>query len=1161
MCRSACWAAGTRPVSERAGSVGRASALMASGTAASRVLGLLRSIVLIAAIGATNQAADAFAVANKLPNVLYNLLAGGVLNAVLVPQVVAAYRKDKGQDYVDRLLTFGFAVLAGLTVLLTLAAPLLVGLYAGTASPDQVALAVSFAYWCIPQLFFYGAYALLGQVLNARGSFGPFMWAPALNNVVAIAGFALFLALFGSGAGPADAWTGTEVAVFGGLSTVAVACQAFVLLPFLRRAGIRYRPRWGLRGSGLGRAGRAAAWTFAGLLVGQVGTIVVSRTAAAAPAAAEAAHGVAGNASWDTAFPLFMLPHSLVTVSLATALFTRLAGQAHDRDVAGVRATFSVGMRVVGLFTVPAAVMLALLSQPVTEVILPTARAADVAAIAPVVAALMLGLPAFGAWSLCQRVYYAYDDARGLFPMLTAMSLLVAAGTLLVRMAAAPGQWVEGAALATSASYVLGVVLALVGLRRRLGRLDGSAILRTHVQAGFGSAVAGLCGVAVLAALRTTPRGGWSGALLECVLAGSVMGLVYLVLLRAMHVRELTLLATPFVGVARRLRQIAGRPSSMPGAAGSAATGRVEGIGVSEPVAVGTVLAGRYRLDQALPDRVPGSTTWRATDVILDRPVRARVLSDDDPTCLDAARRAALVAESRLVRVLDVGVHAGRGYVVTELIDGISVAELLQRGVLSADQARAVVGEAAEALETARRRGVHHLALDPSVVHICRDGRVVLSGLAIDAALLGADELGAAEASREDTVGLVRVLYAALTGLFGADSFVPARDLVGDVPADLDTLCTVTLTAPDDGPRTPGELVTELAPWGEIQPVADEPRSAGGTVGRTVVSGAATSGAVVSGAVAGGGSGATGAHPEPAPGWSAAAGEAAEPGTPTPSDVRSMREVFAERPTPGLNVPGTPPPAPPVTTSSAPVPAAEPPAWGFGPVSDDPFDFGSPVESVREGRRFDPTAMVLVVVAIGLLVGLIVATMSLFRSPGSRDDATAPAAGASSSSSAPSPGQTEASSSPEPTDEDSAPPGAPPVIASITTIDPSDTDGEHQELVDALTDGDPSTAWFTHTYKSDDFSGIKDGVGIQVNLTRAATVGTVTLTVNGSGGNVQVLSGLGGTVLAQGPFAPQTVLTLDPAAEGVTSVLLWITQLPTADNGTFRAEITSLTLG
>ena len=89
--------------------------------------------------------------------------------------------------------------------------------------------------------------------------------------------------------------------------------------------------------------------------------------------------------------------------------------------------------------------------------------------IAPVVAALMLGLPAFGAWSLCQRVYYAYDDARGLFPMLTAMSLLVAAGTLLVRMAAAPGQWVEGAALATSASYELGVVLALVGLRRRLG--------------------------------------------------------------------------------------------------------------------------------------------------------------------------------------------------------------------------------------------------------------------------------------------------------------------------------------------------------------------------------------------------------------------------------------------------------------------------------------------------------------------------------------------------------------------------------------------------------------------------------------------------------------------------------------------------------------------
>jgi putative peptidoglycan lipid II flippase len=154
------------------GSVGRGAALMASGTAVSRVLGLLRGLVLVAAIGATGQAADAFDVANKLPNVLYMLLAGGVLNAILVPQVVRAYKRDAGQEYVDRLLTLGFVILAGVAVVLTVAAPLLVGVYA-KAPPSQMALATTFAYWCIPQLFFYGAYALLGQVLNARGSFGP----------------------------------------------------------------------------------------------------------------------------------------------------------------------------------------------------------------------------------------------------------------------------------------------------------------------------------------------------------------------------------------------------------------------------------------------------------------------------------------------------------------------------------------------------------------------------------------------------------------------------------------------------------------------------------------------------------------------------------------------------------------------------------------------------------------------------------------------------------------------------------------------------------------------------------------------------------------------------------------------------------------------------
>jgi hypothetical protein len=178
---------------------------MAAGTAVSRVLGLTRSLVLIAALGATGVAADTFDTANKIPNILYMLLAGGVLNAVLVPQIVRATRSDGGQQYVNRLITLSVTLLAAATVVLTLASPVLVHLYSTTRSAAWHGLATAFAFWCIPQVFFYGLYTVLGQVLNAKGRFGAYMWAPVANNVVAILGLAAFIVIYGpSGAGRHD---------------------------------------------------------------------------------------------------------------------------------------------------------------------------------------------------------------------------------------------------------------------------------------------------------------------------------------------------------------------------------------------------------------------------------------------------------------------------------------------------------------------------------------------------------------------------------------------------------------------------------------------------------------------------------------------------------------------------------------------------------------------------------------------------------------------------------------------------------------------------------------------------------------------------------------------------------------------------------------------
>ncbi len=236
----------------------RSSGVMAAGTVVSRVLGFARNTVLAAAIG-TDLVATTYNVANTIPNILYILIAGGVLNAVFVPQLVRAMKHgDGGQGYTDRLLTLAGLVLLGLTVLATAAAPLLIALYTPSNWGDEdVATATAFAFWCLPQIAFYGLYAMLGQVLNARGSFGPMMWAPIVNNLVAIATGLLFIAVFTVDFKDPGSVSAAAIALLGGGATLGVALQALVLVPVLRRTGFRYKPRFDFRGAGLGKARRA----------------------------------------------------------------------------------------------------------------------------------------------------------------------------------------------------------------------------------------------------------------------------------------------------------------------------------------------------------------------------------------------------------------------------------------------------------------------------------------------------------------------------------------------------------------------------------------------------------------------------------------------------------------------------------------------------------------------------------------------------------------------------------------------------------------------------------------------------------------------------------------------------------------------------------------
>jgi putative peptidoglycan lipid II flippase len=464
----------------------RSSSVMAVGTALSRVLGFVRSAVLAAAIG-IGVTADTFGVANTIPNILYILLAGGVLNAVFVPQVVRAMQQpDGGRAYTDRLLTLAGAVLAVVTLVATLAAPLVVRVYAGGKwTAEDMAVATAFTFWCLPQIFFYGLYTLIGQVLNARGSFGPMMWAPIVNNLVAIAGGLLFLALFSvdfldpSTLGPG------AIALLGGSATLGVVLQALVLLPVLRRTGFGWSPRWDFRGQGLGKAGDLAKWTLLFVLVNQLAYVVIVRLAtnAGKAAAVVAGQGAGGYVTYSNAYLIFILPHSVLTVSIVTGLLPRMSRAAADGRLGDLREDLSNGWRLCAVGTVLVAAGYLALGPDLTRVLFAAnVSTEDARFVGLVTAAFALGLPAFSAQYVALRAFYALEDTRTPFFLQAAIAATNVA-LALAAYAVAPLRWkVVALALAYSATYAVGLVLSTAVLRRRLGGVDGPRVVRAYVR-------------------------------------------------------------------------------------------------------------------------------------------------------------------------------------------------------------------------------------------------------------------------------------------------------------------------------------------------------------------------------------------------------------------------------------------------------------------------------------------------------------------------------------------------------------------------------------------------------------------------------------------------------------------------------------------------------
>ena len=539
--------------------MGRASAILAAGTVVSRVLGFARGVILALAIGQVSSAsANAFGVANQLPNNIYALVAGGVLSAVLVPQIVkAGLHADGGQKFINRVVTLGIIVFASVTIAATLAAPALIALYtheagSGTRGFDAatIQLAITFAYWCLPQIFFYALYSLLSEVLNARRIFGPFTWAPVLNNVVSIAGIVVFMALFGGAEANRDpgTWSASRIALLGGTTTLSVAAQALILFLFWKRAGLSFRPDFQWRGVGLGATGKAAGWLFGMVLITQIAGVVQTQVSTLSP--------TAGVAALQNSWLIFMLPHSVVAVSIATAYFTRMSGHASRGDLVAVRADLSASLRSIGLLIVFGAVALSVVAFPFARVY--ESRFENVQAMSGVILAFLPGLVLFSMLFVIQRVFYALGDTRTPFFMQCVQSALFVVGALLCTLLP-PDRIGAGIAAVTSIAGSAQAIVAILVVRRRLGGMDGRLVLVRHLQYLAFAAVSGSIGFLMVFTLGGFTAGGFgqsgiAGAIVTIVAAGTGMAAIYFALLALFRNPELAAVTGTFTARFRRGR-------------------------------------------------------------------------------------------------------------------------------------------------------------------------------------------------------------------------------------------------------------------------------------------------------------------------------------------------------------------------------------------------------------------------------------------------------------------------------------------------------------------------------------------------------------------------------------------------------------------------------
>lgn len=463
---------------------------VAAGTALSRVTGVVRIIALYVAVDASLR--DAYLLANNTPNIIYELILGGVLTATLVP-LFTEHLVHHDDEATSAVASTTLVALVVVTAGAFAAAPLLIALYATNpgpgVDPDVLrSVGTNLAFLFAPQVFFYGAMALGSALLNSRRRFFAAAWAPVLNNVLVSAMLFSVPAIIGGQRDLPQAARDTSLRLVLGIgTTVGIVVMALSLLPALKRAGVRVRFRVDWRHPAVRRAMALSGWTIGYVIANQIAAQVVNVLARP---------GSGDVTNYATAFMFLQLPHGLLAVSLMTTFQPDLARTASIGDRLEFNRRLLLGLRLLNLAIVPAAVGYLVLTRAFTTGAVETGLSSgriDAVGIARVLGGFALGLIGFSMYLFVLRGFYALQDTRTPFLLNCAKNVL----NVVLAVVLVDRYGVVGLAVAYAASYSVAAIVSLAVLARRMPGFDlrglGDSLGRTVAAAGvMGAAVWGV---------------------------------------------------------------------------------------------------------------------------------------------------------------------------------------------------------------------------------------------------------------------------------------------------------------------------------------------------------------------------------------------------------------------------------------------------------------------------------------------------------------------------------------------------------------------------------------------------------------------------------------------------------------------------------------------